>query len=351
MLGLSVKEFGSDFDYCSEAQWLLKPGQVGVFNTERFQLFASGRSALWALLAQGIAQKQWQRVYLPSYYCHEVGQFLQTLNIDVQTYAYNPWDNNPVDTQKMVDATDSVIVSVDYFGLVKPDVSTIKHAVKIDDITHNILAFETSNADYCFASLRKELPVPVGGYCYSPKTLALPAAKICLKAEKLCLKKLAAMFLKQQYLAGTFTDKPSFRAMLLEAEQALACTDKAAAMPSAAKALLKALDVTAMLQAKQNNIAVALQCLAKDLPVTVNFNQCPSGFGLLLKLNDSEQTQSLKQHLLAQNIYPAVLWPEQKNVSDQKAMHTMLMLHMDYRYSADDIVTICQIINEYFYGK
>lgn len=345
-----MKEFGSDFDYCDQPQWLAKPSQAAVFSPELFQFFVSGRSALWALLAHGVATKQWQRVYLPSYYCHEVGQFLQGLGIVLHSYPYNPWDNNPIDAQAIIDASDSVVLDVHFFGLARADFSGLKKAVRIEDLTHNILGFAASQADYCFASLRKELPVPVGGYCYSPKGLALPSPVRCLQAEQLCLKKLVAMYLKQQFLAGQFGHKPVFRAMLQQAEAGLANTASNAAMPSAAVAVLEALDVAAMLEAKQQNIANAQARLA-GLPLTINFNQRQAGLGLLLALKQPEQAEALRQYLLARNIFPAVLWPGQQNPSDQQAMQKMLMVHVDYRYNVGDVAVICQAISEFFYGQ
>jgi hypothetical protein len=52
-------------------------------------------------------------------------------------------------------------------GVKKLDTSFLKKSVIIDDLTHNLLSFNESNADYCFASLRKQIPIAVGGFCLS----------------------------------------------------------------------------------------------------------------------------------------------------------------------------------------
>ena len=125
-------EFGSDFEYTTNEDFLLKDSSNSYFNSPRFSLFFSGRVALYQLLSQGIKKYNWTHVYLPSFYCHEVVHFIKPLNITVTYYDFNPF----IDTiSKKIECNDSdttVIINVSFFGLVQLDLSSFKNCIIIN---------------------------------------------------------------------------------------------------------------------------------------------------------------------------------------------------------------------------
>lgn len=43
-----------------------------------------------------------------------------------------------------------------------------------------------------------------------------------------------------------------------------------------------------------------------------------------------------------------VLWPNQLNITDEEIEQTLLFLHIDFRYSTEDVTYIVNQINQYF---
>jgi hypothetical protein len=73
------KEFGSDFHWLEIGDFR-KANPEEDFVNSLGQLFFSGRAALYHLLKMGIIQKGWKKIYVPTYYCHEVYKYIQDLS-------------------------------------------------------------------------------------------------------------------------------------------------------------------------------------------------------------------------------------------------------------------------------
>src|SRR5690606_17224946 len=128
-------EFGSDFHYHSPTSVMR---DNSFWQSDQFTLFFSGRVALYNLLQFGIEKYGWKKVGFPSYYCHEVVSFCETLPIEVTYYAYNPTlDERQVEWG---DEEGDVFVNVDFFGLRKINTQFLKNSIVIDDLTHNLLS-------------------------------------------------------------------------------------------------------------------------------------------------------------------------------------------------------------------
>jgi len=343
------KEYGSDFNYPIDSRWYLNDSADTFFSSTEVSLFFSGRSALYHLLSHGIASFNWKEVYLPSYYCHEVYRFLEHLDIGVHYYNFNPLYDNIIDNDDIPDRPDCVLVNVSFFGMEPADTRDFDRSVIIDDISHNLVAYTMSNAHYCFASLRKELPVPVGGFCYSPKGHSLPKGKQNRKASILAERKMEAMGLKYQYLQSAHEDKSGYRNIFANAEVKFEETYTQAVMPETAVKILLKLDIEALLLQKQKNLNQALNILkdVKALTLLGNPNNPPT-FGLVLNCITHEKRDALKKHLVHNNIFPAILWPDQKTEQDKILEDTLLFIHMDFRYNEEDIKVITSAIKTFF---
>lgn len=342
------KEYGSDFHYLSGKDFLLKNPLDSIFSSKDFSLFFSGRSALYSIVQEGIFHN-WKKIYFPSYYCHEVVEYLHGLDIELLYYDFNPFIDNENKVLLIEDSPDTVIVNVDFFGLKKLNLTAYKKSILIDDLTHNILAYNSSTAHYCFGSLRKELPIPTGGFCYSPKKHALPKGNYNHYSEELAVKKLTAMFLKKQYLEKGLDVKPLFRSFFVEAEEEFEKDFTRSSMPLAAKSILTTLDVEGILKAKAGNIKTCVSQLADIEQIKVNLNNAFTGLGIIIECENPEIKKRLLSHLIENSIYPATLWPNQLSLSDKETEHKVLFLHVDYRYTTDDVLYISNAIKSYFY--
>jgi hypothetical protein len=343
------KEYGSYFYYPIDSRWYLNDSEDSFFSSPDTSLFFSGRSALYHLLSHGIASLGWTDVYLPSYYCHEVYRFLEHLDIGVHYYNFNPLHDTIIDKDDIPDRPDCVLVNVFFFGMGPADTGDFDQSVIIDDISHNLVAYKKSNAHYCFASLRKELPVPVGGFCYSPKGHSLPKGKQNSEALILAERKMEAMDLKYQYLKGAHEDKSGYRNIFAIADVKFEETYTQAVMPEMVVKILLKLDIEALSLQKQKNLNQALNILRDVKPLTLfgNPNNSPT-FGLVLNCETQEKRDALKKHLVHNNIFPAVLWPDQKEGRDKMLENNILFIHADFRHDAQDITFIAHTIKTFY---
>lgn len=343
----SIKEFGSDFEYATNEEFLLKDVTTSYFDTPNFTLFFSGRVALYHLLAQGIEELHWKHVFLPSFYCHEVIHFISSLNINVSYYEFNPFLDGTDKKLLVADLKGNVIVNVSFFGVSKLDLDYYENTIIIDDYTHDLLGIKDSTASYCFGSLRKELPVPVGGFCFSPKKLRLPEAPSNSLADAIAVRKLTAMYLKSEYLKGKFSDKEYYRSLYSSAEEQFENDATKAGFPDVAKALLFKLDFEKILLQKKKNLKIVHEQLA---PFSQVFKKDCCGFGLLLLCDDDHQKNELKSILINNAIFPATLWPNQLEALDIDIEKRMLFIHLDYRYNEQEVLHIATIIQRFLKG-
>jgi hypothetical protein len=343
------KEYGSDFSIVVNELLLVDPNKSkNVFCSADYALFFSGRVALYNLIESGIKNYKWQKLCFPSFYCHEVVDFVKDLPIEIAYYEYNPFLDPSYKSFEFDDNSTTVIVNVVFFGIKSLDLSVLKNSITIDDLTHHLEGVYESGADYCFGSLRKELPVPCGGFLMSPKKKKLPEGIYSKKAEEVSIQKLTAMFLKKEYLLGKSVDKELYRKIFLEVEHLFENSCTSAKMPITSTAILKQLNIEVILQKKTDNIKNALTLLNVKKGVRYNFNQkANSVFGLIIECPNAEMQSKFKNYLIQSKIFPAVLWPNQNLPRDIEVSERTLFVHLDYRYDYHDIKSISTIINKF----
>ena len=153
------------------------------------------------------------------------------------------------------------------------------------------------------------------------------------------------MFLKHEYLAARFDDKPYFRSLFSQGEEMFAA-EKPSAMPEISRALLLNLDLEALFAQKRRNIASTLEVLGRGKKF--NFGIDGTGFGLTVLCDSSLERDRLREMLVGHNIFPAVLWPGQKTAEAQDFSSRVLFVHLDYRMSEIDARHIATLIKGFF---
>lgn len=336
------KEYGSDFHYIEEDNLLKK---ASIFENENISLFFSGRAALFNLLDYGIREYNWKKVGFPSYYCHEVVHFCESLPIEIVYYDYNPFS----DIQKVEwdDRDKNVFINIDFFGVKKLDTSFLTKSVIIDDITHNLLSLKESKADYCFGSLRKQLPLGAGGFCMGIKEDITIIIEPTVLANKTALQKLSAMFLKSEYLLGNFTEKDVFRNLFMIAEKKFEDFKTNAVLPDSIKNQLFTINDEELIKKTRNNISRSKNNLQLK-KCKIFHSDKKTELGLILIFEESSMRNELRKYLIHHKIYPAILWPSQKNEEDVFYENRLLFIHLDFRYSKEDIDFMIIKINEFF---
>lgn len=337
------KEYGSDFHYVTLTDFQLSLNKSSFFDCFT-KFYFSGRSGLRAILLHGVSNYHWKKIYLPTYYCHEVYDFISNIDLEVEYYLCNPLQNQL--PQTIVDNKNNVLVIVDYFGVNSPEVTHLKNIIKIEDVTHNLASIHKSTADYVFGSLRKTLPIPVGGFVKSKEKLPDIGVSSC--ANEIAQEKKIGMLLKSKYLKGESVDKAVFREVLIDAEHAFSNLDSFSEMPNAVVDIIKSIDVSKMLDLKRKNSQLVKQQIIKSDTFNLHISSNDTEFALIFKFEKHEERENLKKYLISKAIFPMVLWPNQLNFTDKKIEQTLLFLHLDFRYSAEDITYIGNQINQYF---
>lgn len=336
------KEYGSDFHYIQpvgDYQPLAEEGK-------EISLFFSGRVALYNLLSFGITKYGWSKVAFPSYYCHEVVDFCRSLPVDIDYYEYNPFYSGS--KVSWVDEQFSVFINVDYFGIKKLDTNFITKGVVIDDVTHNLNSLDKGSADYYVGSLRKQLPVATGGFCFSKKNDFSFSIRQTDMANQLAMQKLTAMWLKSAYLEGSFTQKDVFRNFFVEAENQFGLESTNSILPKIIETQLYSLPITTLLERTNNNVVQAKKGIKLSQGVRLMGMENTSDMGLVFLADNHGLRTKFKDYLVDNKIYPAVLWPNQFIQSDVDLEERILFVHVDFRYSKDDIGYIISIINKFF---
>src|SRR5690606_547650 len=325
---MTNKEYGSDFHYISNSDFRINSGVACFFNgTEQF--YFSGRVALRAIICNGIDKHSWKKIYIPTYYCHEVYDFIRDLNICLEFYECNPETN--VLPSSIEDEGNSALLVVNYFGISTANFEHLKNIKIIEDVTHDLSTFNLSKADYVFGSLRKILPVPVGGFVKSNEVL--PKVPLTLFAENVTQEKFAGMLLKKKYLEGNFKEKEIFRALLINAEHSFENPDTFSILPQSVKGYLLGLDVTKIIEVKRQNSVLAKKAIHKTTKFELLISDGNNEYALIFKFNNTEQRELLKKKLILHKIYPMVLWPNQLNEKDIELENRLLFVHIDFRYS------------------
>ncbi|MGN6211737.1 hypothetical protein [Parafilimonas sp.] len=341
------QEYGSDFHFMDFSGLPKSPGIQDIY--AQSNLFFSGRTALYNLIQKGIALYNWQNIYLPEYYCHDVDAFIKALPVNIFYYNDGPYNTGIIDTAAL-DKENNIFIHVNYFGLNTQSRLQLKNAFVIEDHTHDLTSewALNSTAHYCFASLRKSLPVAAGGIVWSPQQLELPQ----VTAEKnlgntAAYMKLAAMFLKKEYLNEHYTNKQDFRNLFINSESLFESHETNGALPPIIQNAINTIPIELLRIHKINNYKQLSNAIHEKEIIWQQQIQDRCPFGCMLFFKEALQRDKMKAYLIKNHIYPAVLWPNQKEAKAKAFSEKVLLIHCDVRYNSADMQCIADTINHY----
>ena len=338
-------EFGSDYHLCSEIH-LGGKTLFDVFPTKR--IYASGRHAFSAL----IEHNMWKRIWIPAYFCYDVISHIKQLNIDIKLY--NDFPNNPninIILESLPFQEGDVLLRVNYFGIGQTSHPLDLTVPIIEDHTLGLTSdwAQNSTADWCVASLRKSMPIAIGGMIWSPKHHNLPPIKeVTKEVLELVDKRYKAMSLKTAYLNNIFHQKDIFRNLYLETEEQIEKLQVSGGDDRTID-ILTHLNIVTWTKSKIENWKTAHNLLQEH--GIQHIENMGSPFSIILRCKSNQERELLRKHLIERNIYPAILWNLPKDSQFDDASHfseTMLSVHCDARYSSTDIRYICKQIIEFY---
>ena len=341
-------EYGSQFDWPRFSE----PGQRGTPPwTSGHARLACGRDALQLL----VEQVEVKRLWLPSYLCQELIAPLMTARVDLRCYSDSPVERS-LDLRDLPLRPDDAVLVVNYFGLrTRDDVcpSDIPNVTMIEDHTHGPCEAwaQCSKADYCFASLRKSIPVPDGAVLWSPRGHALPSPKPTdARRRKAIQDRLTGMLAKSLYLEGFEVPKPVFRTILDTGEECFA-RGPASSISELSKLMLDVFPFETWRATRRKNFARLAEGLGKAsaFEVLVPDEVSCAPFTVACVFPDEASCASAHESLIKQDVYPARLWPLDEPLLDGvpeehvSLARRMFALPCDGRYGLEDVDRVVDI--------
>lgn len=335
-----IIEFGSDFHWIDG----FVSSSTKIVAKYDCLLLADGRQAIELL----IKDNQWNRIWIPDYFCYDVVDSIRKAGIEVLFYEDYPGNDDSKSVSNINFKKNDVLLRMNYFGLRGWRDNTHVEIPVIEDHSHSPFGSwaKNSNADWCIASLRKTLPIAEGGILWSPLSHSMPTPPDLNKEnEELAEMRWEAMCKKTDYLRGKIKNKDEFRGKFLSTESGfdtlgLSLIDKKS------KSVLYNFDFLSWFGRKQENWQVLSTIKSEKVMVLNSVNNENFSFTLLC---DSHETRNrLRASLIKNNVYPAILWqiPNTVSSSARDFSERMLSIHCDARYSLEDINQLKTIIEK-----
>lgn len=344
-------EFGSEFHWPDRSKWPHESPASPILPDDA-QLYGSGRDALRALLEWGKLERGWRRVWFPSYFCADVIPAIAACMEEIASYEDSPLDPDPLVPPGVNTGSDAVIV-LNPFGLRGPH-SFDAVADVIEDHSHDPWGpwVRESRASWCFASLRKTLPIPDGGALWSPAGHDVPVAGPATDERKAASHmKLSAMALKTAYLSGGGVDKERFRSLQIEGERRIAAGPISGATELATE-MLRSLPYESWRAARKTNWEFLASALRGEEGLRIlephDEGACP--FSVVLDLGARDVRDRVRGLLIDESIYTAVLWPLDEGPQNDltraaaELSHRLLSVPCDFRYARDDMSRVARSI-------
>lgn len=329
----------------------LKQNKVSLTN-EHYTTYYSGRNAYLALLKEVTLENSIYKIWMPKYFCQNVVNNIAGNYNNVHYYDIDPFQyDNPIDISQFAKENDIVVLN-NYWGLFtySYDINTGNRPIIIEDHSHGWLSEQciNSKADYCICSVRKSYPIPVGAITWVPNSSKASGIyseekdEAILKAHVQINK---AMALKRLFIKENDQNIKERYLSLLKNGEAQITISNGYMRPDAEiiMAIRSYFDLNPNIVKNRN-----LEYIGNHLIPSKHFKVIQrkgfTPFGLLLLFNDSNMFQSFKIQMIASNIYPAHLWPDNEIGGQWKYLFN---IHVDFRYSFDDIQHIANTINNW----
>jgi hypothetical protein len=346
-----MKEFGSDFHLCDAdfKDTLARCEHISLSDAYPIaRYYASGRHALETV----IKQNGWKRIWIPAYFCYEVVDAIKATGIDVVFYNDNPMcDDDESQVRQLPYRDGDVLLRMNYFGLRTKRTNSDIPVPVIEDHSHDLISdwARLSDADWCFASIRKIMPTAAGGILWSPQNHQLPAKlQETQQCKEMATLRYEAMQMKQNYLKGSGVSKDAFRAKYIKSEELLGELS-ISGIDTESRNIAQTMNIRMWCDLKTENWHTAYELLKNKFNV-LGSTDSHSPFSLVIVTSTAKERDNLKSYLIKHQIYPAVLWQLPEGSQFKNALdisQCILSLHCDARYSKNQIKEMCEIILQY----
>lgn len=311
-------------------------------------IYASGRAALYNILAYMKEKCAIKSVLFPDYLCESVYQMAEKNQMGIEFYALDEQLNPDVkDIESKYDTTKAVLL-IDYFGLkdCAPMIAQLRGihqemVVILDNVQAPYEMLNKTDADFTFSSFRKAFPVADGSWVLS-KNVSLPQYE---SVNAFAQYKIAASCLKALREQHLFGDDVYLE--LYHRGEVLIDDDYRADMTQLSKDILADMEWGryAILRKRNAEVIVdGLKQMGMEPVIPVNEDKVPLFIPVRLENRDK-----VRKAMFANNVFLPVHWPVEdsykallKRGADMAAHE--LSIIVDQRYSVSDMRRILSIL-------
>ncbi len=319
------------------------------------ELFSSGRDALLrALKIENFSKSQ--TLWIPEYFCPSVATTLKKF-FDVKNYIDIPSEKSPR-FQTLQPKENDAVLTVNFFGLRNAKIwddwfENKKNILRIDDISHTPFSSNWTScprADYIFASLRKTLPLPDGGYLWkknsTPSNIFLSGGE-CANFATDMLSAACAQF--------SFGYDSRAELLYYSGENKLAAKNNVSRISKYSLEILRKLDVANIAKKTSENLFAFLTSFEdseKCFELNRNFSNlsAPSNiFCPVLKFANISLRDRVHNALFDIGVMPSIYWGGLGKDISQSAgeeRDTTLVIPIDFRHTQDDSMRVGKFISE-----
>lgn len=356
-------EIGSNFWLTSQEIERLCPLTKEVYGLGKWrysQLTSSGRGAI-RLLFQNLPQIK--KVLLPEYTCSSVISPIESLGISCSYYPLNK--DLSVNREVLCSLIDKhapqAVYFQSYYGFdtlksIRDYYPTLQERgiIVVEDITHSWLCdFNTTDADYSVASLRKWLQLPDGGVLLS-NIHTLDYEMTEGESSRIVSEFIRASILKEKYFE-TFnpSDKEAFRQHYINAKDLLQQDETIYSMSKQAQSVLSQTDFCEIVRKRKENAKYLHTHLCNNDCVISVVEWSDDAVPLYYPIYVKDNRSLLQKELAKKAIYCPIHWPVPAQVSSNMSHEAsfiythVLSLICDQRYDLDDMSSLVQIVNSF----
>lgn len=317
-----------------------------------YKVFYTGRHALLHILNEITCSKKIAKIWFPNYYCQHTLNWIKKSYPDIFIYEVNPFEfkSDEININEFAKADDVVLIN-NYWGLstMLTEKSNPNLPIIIEDHSHGWLSNKCmkSNADYCFVSLRKSLPIPLGGIYWTPNSIIPKDSNFKEDKEfyKIWDLMIKAMNLKSEYIDGSETiNNQTYLELFYDVEKSLNTYTDFVELTNDHKSFINSYINLNTRKIKEENLNYIYKKVQDTTYYKVIKRNGYTAFGLHLLFKDEIVLNSLKKFLVSKKIYPSSLWPDNKINYSWKYF---LNIHIDFRYDIYDMDYIVSTINDW----
>lgn len=307
----------------------------------------SGRSAL-KLISAHVGE-----ILLPEFICESVRNCFDMEKVVFYRIASDgQLDINDLKS-KINNQTEAIYIT-HYFGALQckeslreiREIANKKNILIIEDTTQSLFSASNTVGDYMIASVRKWMPIALGGVLYSRK--ALPDISKYKKSTD--NDRLYGMLLKELFLNGDLDCNATYRNIFAISEHSLDKKEEIELLSDLCRFVISCVDIEVMKKKRINNYEYVVKKLDKigiNPMCKLSNGDCP--FVLPLRIPNRNQ---FRRYLMDNKIYCAVHWPfdnfrpEERNSAIVNA-DTLISLPIDQRYGVDEMEYLIKVIKAY----